>query len=47
MTRLTAVEREALENVPNVLTYQKVAESERAGYLVRQWVAYSLYDRIR
>ena len=47
VSRLTAVEREALENVPNVLTYQKVTESERAGYLVRQWVAYNLYDRMR
>ncbi|WFD35750.1 non-specific serine/threonine protein kinase [Malassezia cuniculi] len=40
------VEREALENVPNLLTYQTVIETEAAGYLVRQWLASNLYDRI-
>ena len=41
------MEREALSDVPNVLTYQEVIETEEAGYLVRQWLMCSLYDRIR
>ena len=40
------VERETLENVPNLLTYQTVIETEAAGYLIRQWLASNLYDRI-
>uniref|UniRef100_V5EMI1 non-specific serine/threonine protein kinase n=2 Tax=Kalmanozyma brasiliensis (strain GHG001) TaxID=1365824 RepID=V5EMI1_KALBG len=40
------IEREALADVPNVLTYQKVVETERAGYLIRQWLHSNLYDRI-
>ena len=32
--------------MPNVLPYQKILETEHAGYLVRQWLASSLYDRI-
>ncbi|CAO1635914.1 unnamed protein product [Parajaminaea phylloscopi] len=39
-------ERETLAEVPNVLTYQHVIETEQAGYLIRQWLASSLYDRI-
>lgn len=46
MCLLLTVEREALENVPNILTYQTVIETEVAGYLVRQWLASNLYDRI-
>lgn len=30
-----------------MLAYQRVLETERAGYLIRQWVASNLYDRIR
>lgn len=41
------VEREALLDIPNVYSYQTFVETERAGYLIRQWVASSLYDRIR
>lgn len=40
------IEREALADVPNTLTYQKVVETDRAGYLIRQWVSTNLYDRI-
>lgn len=40
------VERQALEDVPNVLATQQVIETEAAAYLVRQWLACSLYDRI-
>lgn len=32
--------------MPNVLTYQRVTETATAGYLIRQWVASNLYDRI-
>lgn len=41
------VEREALQDLPNVYCYQAFVETERAGYALRQWVASSLYDRIR
>ncbi|WFD45349.1 non-specific serine/threonine protein kinase [Malassezia psittaci] len=44
--RRLKMEREALSHVPNVLTYQEVIETEEAGYLVRQWLMCSLYDRI-
>ena len=43
---LIKVERQALEDVPNVLATQQVIETEAAAYLVRQWLACSLYDRI-
>ncbi|KAL5523732.1 hypothetical protein ACEPAG_7905 [Sanghuangporus baumii] len=39
-------EKKALQDVSNVYTYQVFTESEKAGYLVRQWVASNLYDRI-
>ncbi|KAH8119146.1 hypothetical protein DFH11DRAFT_1838620 [Phellopilus nigrolimitatus] len=39
-------EKKALQDVPNTYTYQIFTESDKAGYLVRQWVASSLYDRI-
>lgn len=40
------VERAALSGCENVLSYQKSFESDRAGYILRQWVASNLYDRI-
>jgi phosphoinositide-3-kinase regulatory subunit 4 len=40
-------EREALLDIPNVYGYQNSIESDKAGYLIRQWVASNLYDRIR
>lgn len=40
-------ERDALADIPNVYTYQSFVETDKAGYLIRQWVASSLYDRIR
>ena len=46
LVRRLRVEREALADVPNVLAYQKVVETDTAGYLIRQWVASNLYDRI-
>lgn len=41
------VEREALLDIPNVYNYQTFVETDKAGYLIRQWVASNLYDRIR
>ncbi|BEJ10919.1 hypothetical protein CspHIS471_0103410 [Cutaneotrichosporon sp. HIS471] len=39
-------ERDALSSVPNVSTYATFIETEKAGYLLRQWVGSSLYDRL-
>lgn len=44
VTRLAA-ERQALAGASGVLAYTPV-ETENAGYLIRPWVANSLYDRI-
>ena len=44
---MNADERDALADIPNVYTYQSFVETDKAGYLIRQWVASSLYDRIR
>jgi phosphoinositide-3-kinase regulatory subunit 4 len=41
------VEREALLDIPNIYSYQTFIDSDKAGYLIRQWVASNLYDRIR
>lgn len=46
LLRRLQLERDALENVPNVLAMQEVIETEVAGYLIRPWLAYSLYDRV-
>lgn len=46
LVRRLRIEREALADVPNTLTYQKVVETETAGYLIRQWMSTNLYDRI-
>lgn len=39
--------RDKLVDIPNVYTYQAFVESEKAGYVIRQWLASNLYDRIR
>jgi phosphoinositide-3-kinase regulatory subunit 4 len=41
------VEREALLDIPNVYNYQCFVETDKAGYIIRQWTASNLYDRIR
>ena len=46
-TRRLKGDKEALGDIPNVYNYQAFAETEKAGYIVRQWVASNLYDRIR
>ncbi|KAK6098874.1 Serine/threonine-protein kinase [Batrachochytrium dendrobatidis] len=40
------LERDALQDIPNILPYQIISESDRAGYMIRQYIASNLYDRI-
>lgn len=40
-------QRDALADVANVLSYQRVLETSTNGYLVRQYLYSSLYDRMR
>ncbi|KAH6574933.1 hypothetical protein BASA62_002193, partial [Batrachochytrium salamandrivorans] len=40
------VERDILRGVPNILPIHLVMESDRAGYMIRQYIASNLYDRI-
>ncbi|KAF9224775.1 ARM repeat-containing protein [Gyrodon lividus] len=44
--RKQKVDREALLDIANVYNYQTFVETEKAGYLIRQWIASNLYDRI-
>ncbi|KAG2073960.1 hypothetical protein BDR04DRAFT_1179492 [Suillus decipiens] len=44
--RKLKTDREALLDIPNIYTYQTFLETEKAGYLIRQWAASNLYDRI-
>ncbi|KAJ3412367.1 Serine/threonine-protein kinase [Chytridiales sp. JEL 0842] len=39
-------ERDILLTIPNVLPYQKILETDKAGYMVRQHLYSNLYDRI-
>ncbi|KKY36015.1 putative vps15 protein kinase [Diaporthe ampelina] len=39
-------ERKLLAEIPNALGYQRVVETETNGYLVRQYLYNSLYDRL-
>ncbi|MCJ1472356.1 Serine/threonine-protein kinase [Lambiella insularis] len=39
-------ERDILADVPNALGYQRVLETESSGYLLRQYLHSSLYDRM-
>lgn len=41
------VEKEALLDLANVYNYQNFVETDKAGYIIRQWIASNLYDRIR
>jgi phosphoinositide-3-kinase regulatory subunit 4 len=40
-------ERAALADIPNALGYQRIVETGTSGYLVRQYIHSSLYDRMR
>ena len=44
---IAPVEREALADIANVYNYQTFAETDKAGYIIRQWLASNLYDRIK
>jgi phosphoinositide-3-kinase, regulatory subunit 4 len=46
-SQVNVVEREALSDIANIYDYQTFVETDKAGYIVRQWVASNLYDRIR
>ncbi|GAQ41928.1 hypothetical protein AKAW_01149 [Aspergillus niger] len=39
-------ERKLLSEVPNALSYQRILETSTGGYLVRQYIHSSLYDRM-
>ncbi|CAG8933461.1 unnamed protein product [Penicillium salamii] len=39
-------ERNLLSDVPNALSYQRILETGTSGYLVRQYIHSSLYDRM-
>ncbi|KAJ5849564.1 hypothetical protein N7455_009420 [Penicillium solitum] len=39
-------ERKLLSDVPNALSYQRILETATSGYLVRQYIHSSLYDRM-
>jgi phosphoinositide-3-kinase regulatory subunit 4 len=41
------VEKEALLDIANIYNYQNFIETDKAGYIIRQWIASNLYDRIR
>lgn len=47
LQRLIVEERGALADVPNAFPYIRCIETEKAGYLIRQYLYGSLYDRIR
>jgi phosphoinositide-3-kinase, regulatory subunit 4 len=40
-------ERRILANVPNALAYHRILETVSNGYVVRQFIHSSLYDRMR
>ena len=46
-TNLCVEERDLLTDVPNAFPYIRCIETEKAGYLIRQYLYGSLYDRIR
>ncbi|KAK0194518.1 hypothetical protein F5146DRAFT_1036233 [Armillaria mellea] len=44
--RRLKIDREALTDIANVYNYQSFVETDKAGYIIRQWIASNLYDRI-
>ncbi|ORY34315.1 hypothetical protein BCR39DRAFT_556705 [Naematelia encephala] len=44
--RRLKTEREALEDLASCMSYMSFVETEKAGYLVRQWAGSNLYDRV-
>jgi len=45
-TDCTVEDRKALVDVPNAIAYERVLETETNGFLVRQYLYSSLYDRL-
>ena len=43
----SAAERESLADMASVNSYQTFVETDKAGYLIRQWIGSNLYDRVR
>ena len=46
-TNNLAAERKELSEIPNALPYHRIIETSTNGYLVRQYIHGSLYDRMR
>ena len=46
-TDLYVDERRLLADVPNALAYHRIIETGVGGFLVRQYIHSSLYDRLR
>ncbi|TFL03877.1 hypothetical protein BDV98DRAFT_525538, partial [Pterulicium gracile] len=44
--RKLKAERDAVADISNIHCYQAFTETDKAGYLIRQWIASNLYDRI-
>lgn len=44
--RQMELEKDQLLSIPNSLSYQRLQETDRAVYLVRQYIASNLYDRV-
>ncbi|KAF7343436.1 hypothetical protein MVEN_01776300 [Mycena venus] len=44
--RRLKADREALTDIANIYNYQSFVETDKAGYIIRQWIASNLYDRI-
>jgi hypothetical protein len=47
MALTRTAERKLLAEIPNALAYHRVIETRANGYLVRQFIHSSLYDRLR
>lgn len=44
--RRLKIDRESLSDIANIYNYQAFVETDKAGYIIRQWIASNLYDRI-
>ncbi|KAH7910911.1 hypothetical protein BJ138DRAFT_1126480 [Hygrophoropsis aurantiaca] len=44
--RRLKMDRDSLLDIANVYNFQAFIETDKAGYIIRQWVASNLYDRI-
>lgn len=40
------MDRETLSDIANIYNYQSFVETDKTGYIIRQWVACNLHDRI-